>query len=178
MRVLRSTLLIFFAITLLNFTLIAQNEYSLIGQWQLQKVSFKKITTSASNDKEQLLAVFKAALYEGLTAEQRLTLEDLEWMNAEAELLRDKYYQTTIEFKANSAFYNTSLNPEKSLSGEYLLDKKKLLLEWETADKNELKVLKITADELVLKDPELKVTYYYLKTKSYEKNSIDFIFVN
>ncbi len=54
---------------------------------------------------------------------------------------------------------------EQTTSGEYLLDKKKLLLEWETADKNEMKVVKITGDALVLKDTELKVTYYYLKTK-------------
>ncbi len=163
MKALRSKLFIFFALTLLSFTLAAQNENSLIGQWQLQKVSFKKITAGASNGKEQLLAVFKAALYEDLTAEQRLTLEDLEWMNAEAELLSDKHYQTTIEFQKSGAFYNTSQNPEKSLSGEYLLDGKKLLMEWETSDKNELKIVKIKGDTLVLKDSELGVTYYYLK---------------
>jgi hypothetical protein len=165
MKALRSALFIFFTSIFLNFTLIAQNENSILGKWQLQKVSFKKTTAGNSNDKELLLAVFKTAFYEGLTAEQRLNLEDLDWMNAEAEMLRDKYYQTTIEFQPNGAFYNTSQLPDKSLSGEYLLDKKKLLLEWETADKNELKIVKMTDDELVLKDPELKVTYYFLKLK-------------
>jgi len=162
-KFLRSNLFIFFITCFLGITLTAQEGNSLVGNWQLKKVSFKKITASASNDKKELLAVFKAALYQDLTTEQRLTIEELELMNAEAELLLGKYYQSTIGFKSNGSFYNTSQLQDKSLSGEYLLDKKKLLLEWETADKNELKVLKITADELVFKDSELKLTYYYLK---------------
>jgi len=43
------------------------------------------------------------------------------------------------------------------------LDKRKLLLEWETADKNNFKVLNITANELVLKDNKLKIIYTYNK---------------
>ena len=148
----------------LTIPITAQNNEQLIGDWQLQKVSYKKtVLQTSETNKEQLLDIFKAALYKDLTEEQRLTLEDLELMNVEAELLRDKYHQTTIEFQANGAFYNTSQLIEKSLSGEYLLDKKKLLLEWETGDKNELKILKLTGDALVLKDGGLGVliTYYY-----------------
>ncbi len=163
MKTLRSKLLIFFTINLLCITLVAQNEHSMIGQWQLQKISFKKTNADNSNDKELFLNIFKAALYLELTEEQRINFDDLERMNAEAELLRDNYYQSTIEFQESGAFYNTSQLPDKSLSGEYLLDKKKLLLEWETGDKNELKILKITGDVLVLKDIELKTTYYYNK---------------
>ena len=88
-------------------------------------------------------------------------------MNSEAETLRDTYFQTTIEFQANGAFYNTSFNKDKSLSGEFLLDKKKLLLEWETAEKNSFKILKNSSSELILKDTELNITYYYLKTKTH-----------
>lgn len=148
----------------LTMSITAQNNEQLVGHWKLQKVSFKNtVLQTSETNKEQLLDIFKAALYKDLTEEQRLTLEDLELMNVEAELLRDKYHQTTIEFQANDAFYNTSQLPDKSLSGEYLLDKKKLLLEWETGDKNELKVVKITGDALVLKDGGLGVTYYYSK---------------
>ena len=147
----------------LTIPITAQNNEQLVGHWQLQKVSFKKTTASAFNEQEQLLAVFMAALYKELTEEQRLTLDDLELMNSEAELLSDKYYQSTIEFQASGAFYNTSQLLEKSLSGEYLLDKKRLLMEWETGDKNEMKLVKLTGDALVLKDGGLGVliTYYY-----------------
>ena len=149
----------------LTIPITAQNNEQLIGDWQLQKVSYKKtVLQTSETNKEQLLDIFKAALYKDLTEEQRLTLEDLELMNSEAELLSDKYYQSTIEFQASGAFYNTSQLLEKSLSGEYLLDKKKLLMDWATGNKNELKVLKITAGELVLKDGGLGVIYYYLKT--------------
>ena len=144
----------------------AQNKIQLVGYWQLQKVSFKNMVTDDSeNNKEQLLNIFKAALYEQLTDEQQSILEDLEIINSEAKLLFDKYYLTSLEFKPNSAFYNTSIDSEKSLSGEYLLDKKKLLMEWETANNNIFKIIKTTANELVLKDTKLKIIFYYTKTK-------------
>ncbi|MDP2687990.1 MAG: hypothetical protein Q8O62_12260 [Aequorivita sp.] len=157
-------LLTIFISCLSTMPVYAQSNLKLFGHWQLQKVSFKNMVAHATEqDKDLFLDIFKAALYEGLTEEQRLTLEDLEWMNAEAEILRDTYHQTTIEFQSSGAFYNTSLNKDKSLSGEYVLDKKKLLLEWETADKNEMKLVKITGDEFILEDNELGVTYYYIK---------------
>lgn len=176
MNVLRSKLFIFFTITLLSITLEAQNEHSIVGRWQLQKISFKKTNADNSNDKELFLNIFKAALYLELTEEQRINFDDLECMNAQAETLRDNHYQSTIDFKANGAFYNTSQYLDKVLSGEYLLDKKKLLLEWETSDKNELKIVKLTADALVLKDGKLKVNYYYnrLPQKEIDKLSARF----
>ncbi len=143
----------------------AQNNEPLIGHWELQKISFKKTAVNSSEkNKEQLLDIFKAALYDQLTNEQQSTLEDLEWTNSEAGLLLDKYYLTSLEFKPNRAFYNTSIDSEKSLSGEYLLDKKKLLMEWETAEKINFKVLKNSATELILKDTKLKITYYFIKS--------------
>lgn len=159
------TLIITILISCLStMSVTAQNNFPLIGHWQLQKVSFKnRVADTSEKDKDLLLGIFKAVLYEDLTEEQRLTLEDLEWMNAQAEILLDTYYQTTIEFQANGAYYNTSLNKDKSLSGEYLLDKKKLYMQWETADKTNFKILKNTADELVLKDTKTKITFYYLK---------------
>ena len=159
-------LFIFFTFLLLSISLTAQSEKTILGKWYLQKTTFKKTHSGNSNNNESLLNVFKASLYDKLTAEQGLEVEYLEELNTNAEILRDKYYQSTIEFQSNGAYYNTPLNLNKSLSGEYLLDKKKLLLEWETGDKNEFKVLKITDDALVLKDSELKISYHYLKTKT------------
>ncbi len=160
------TLLLTILISCLStISITAQANPPLLEHWQLEKVSFKN-KVAFTTEKDLLLDIFKAALYKGLTEEQRLTLEDLEGMNAEAEILRDTYYQTTIEFQSSGAYYNTSLNKDKSLSGEYLLDKKKLYMQWETADKINFKILKCTANELVLKDTKTKITFYYLKTKT------------
>ncbi|MCB0745220.1 MAG: hypothetical protein KDC67_15030 [Ignavibacteriae bacterium] len=143
----------------------AQNNEPLIGHWELQKISFKKTAVNSSEkNKEQLLDIYKSALYDQLTNEQQSTFEDLEWTNSEAEKLIDIFYLTTIEFKSNGALYNTSLNLKKSLSGEYLFDKKKLYVEWETAEKINFKVLKNSATELILKDIKLKITYYFIKS--------------
>ncbi|MEH6765319.1 MAG: hypothetical protein V7655_12520 [Aequorivita antarctica] len=166
MKAFKNSLFTFIALTLISTSVAAQVENNMIGKWQLQKVSFKKTLSGDANNNELLLAVFKAALYEELSAEQRLNVDDLEAMNAEAALLLNKYHQTTIDFQPNGAFYNSAQLAGNSLSGEYLLDKKKLLLEWETGDKNEFKVLKNTTDELIFKDPDLKVSYYYLKTNT------------
>ncbi|PKA83905.1 hypothetical protein ATE92_2074 [Ulvibacter sp. MAR_2010_11] len=145
-------------------TLTAQSIEQLVGHWQLQKVGLKKtIVQNSENEREALLDIFKTGFYNQLTEEQKLTVEDLEFTNSEAEKLLDYYFQTTIEFKTTGAFYNTSQNPVKSLSGEYLLDKKKLHLEWETAEKKSFKIAKNSNSELILKDTKLKITYYYLK---------------
>ena len=167
----RNILVLSFLICLSTMTVTAQNNPPLLGHWQLQKISFKnKAALVTVKDKERFVDIFKAALYKGLTEEQRLNLDDLEVMNAEAEILRDTYFQTTIEFQPNGAYYNTSLHKDKSLSGEYLLDRKKLLLEWETADKTNFKILKNTTDELVLKDTDLKIIYSYIQL---DKKKVD-----
>jgi hypothetical protein len=154
-------------------SLIAQPNEQVLGHWQLQKLSFKKtVAGNLEKDKEQFLAVFNKALYARLTAEQRLTPEDLEWTNTEAENLRDIYFQTVIEFKLNGAYYNTSQNISKSLSGEYLLDKKKLLMEWETADKTDFDILILTGSELVLKDRKLKIIYNYNRLQKKQADEI------
>jgi hypothetical protein len=156
-----------------NITITAQNKEQLIGHWQLQKVSYKKkIVQTSETNKEQLFEIFKTALYNQLSEEQKLNLDNLDQINSEAEILVDTYYQTIIEFQVNGAFYNTSQNQTKSLSGEYLLDKKKLLIEWETADKNNFKIIIISADELILKDIKLKITYYYNKLQQKQVDEI------
>lgn len=156
------TLLISFFIT---NTIAAQKIEQFSGQWQLQKIEFKKKVAQNSEASEgKLIDIFKTALYDQLSEGQKLNVDELERTNAEAELLLDKFFQTTIEFKDSGAFYNTSQNMDKSLSGEYLLDKKKLHMEWETAEKNSFKVKKNSNSELVVKDLKLKITYYYLKT--------------
>ena len=144
----------------------SQNSNQLIGSWQLEKISYKKI--AATNDGEQQFrSVLNAALYNQLNAEQRLDVYELEQLNERAAELLKLFYQSQIEFQANGAFYNKSNLKEGSTSGEYLVDGKKLLMEWETAEKNTFKILKIDASELVLKDGDLGVTYYYTKTKDY-----------
>lgn len=151
--------LISFQCSLLTFS---QNTNQLLGIWKLEKISYKKMCATHDGEQEQFHMVFNAALYNQLNAEQQLDVYELDQLNTQAEELLKLFYQSTLEFQANGAFYNLS-KMEKATSGEYLLDKKTLLLEWETGDKNEMKVVEITGNELVVKNSELKLTYYYLK---------------
>ncbi|MFA5298254.1 MAG: lipocalin family protein [Lutibacter sp.] len=112
----------------------------------------------STNNKENFTNFFKAALFKTLDKEKQFMVEELEIINTQAEELANQYYQSNIAFKPTGAFYTIS---EKPLSGEYLMDGKKLQMEWETGDKNNFKIVKITAKELVLKDKHLKITHYY-----------------
>jgi len=150
---------------LLSLVTFSQNSNQLLGTWQLEKISYKKMSATNDGDREQLRTVFNAALYNQLDAEQKLDVYELDQLNAQAEDLLKLFYQSTLEFQANGAFYNLS-KMEKATSGEYLLDGKKLFLEWETAYKYTYKILKINASELVLKDVDLKVILYYTKTNN------------
>lgn len=158
---------IFFLISfLLSLVSFSQNSNQLLGTWQLEKISFKKIAATHDGEEEHFRSVFNAALYNQLDAEERLDVYELDPLNTQVEELLKLFNQSAIDFQANGAFYNRSKMGEQTTSGEYLLDKKRLLLEWETGDKNEMKLVKITSDVLVLKDTELGVTYYYLKSKT------------
>jgi|GEM_PF-1119229 len=141
----------------------SQNSTQLIGTWKLEKISYKNLSASNDGEQEQLLNVLKAGLYKQLNAEQRLDIYELEQLNEKAAELLKLFYQSAIEFQSNRAFYNRSKLLERPTSGEYLLDRKKLFMEWETADKYTYKILKLAASELVLKDVDLKITYYYIK---------------
>ncbi len=163
MRAASSKLFICIFFLVATTSLFAQEANNLIGKWQLHQITYKNTKLDAAANRESVLAIFNQALNKQLTAEQRLTLEDLDQAQADAETLLYKYFQTTLEFRANGGFYNSSRIPDKSLSGEFIVNKKRLLLEWETAAKNELKVLKSTSEALVLKDTDLNITYHYLK---------------
>ncbi|QJP33334.1 hypothetical protein F0365_02370 [Nonlabens sp. Ci31] len=147
-----------------SFAVAQQNE-SLVGLWTLEKVAYKKLKINPTSTQENLVDLFKAALYNTLNNKQQLVVEELDLINAKAGELAHLLYQSTIDFQVNRAFYNRSKLLERPTSGEYLLDGKKLFMEWETADKYTYKILKINASELVLKDVDLKVIYYY-KTKA------------
>jgi hypothetical protein len=143
----------------------AQTNEQLTGQWQLQKIGYKKLITGKTfEDKAALLNVFKIALYAKGGQERNTTAGELASDAVpEAEILTDQYYQSIIEFKASGACYLTAGHMNKSFSGEYMVLGKKLMLEWETADKSSFYILKITAGELVLKDEKLKVVFHYIK---------------
>lgn len=107
--------------------------------------------------------IFKSALLNTLDKEQQHMLEELDIINTKAEELANIYFQSKIGFQTNRSFYNIS---EITSSGEYLIVGKKLLMDWSNIDKNTCKILKINASELVLKDVDLKVIYYYTKIKT------------
>jgi hypothetical protein len=126
-------------------------------------VLFKKTKTTTTNTKENLANIFKSALLNTLDKEQQHMLEELDIINTKAEELANIYFQSKIGFQTNRSFYNIS---EITSSGEYLIVGKKLLMDWSNIDKNTCKILKINASELVLKDVDLKVIYYYTKIKT------------
>ncbi len=144
-------------------TLFSQEENTLIGKWQLQEISYKGSKIDATSNRETALKIFNEALYNQLTAAERLSLEALEQSKEEAENLLNLYFQTSIEFKANGAFYSNAQLSSNSLSGEYLQHRKKLLMEWETGDKSNFKIVKNTSGNLVLKDTDLNISYHYLR---------------
>lgn len=138
--------LISFLISLLTFS---QNSNQLLGTWKLEKISYKKI--AATNDgEEQFRSVFNAALYNQLNAEQQLDVYELDQLNTQAEELLKLFYQSTEQVFWSKLY----------LENIYWMVKNSI---WKTSDKNEMKILKITVDELVFKDSELGVAYYYLK---------------
>ncbi|PHR12775.1 MAG: hypothetical protein COA40_07810 [Aequorivita sp.] len=158
--------LILFLISFLCCQLtFSQNPNQFIGTWQLEKISYKKI--AATNDGEQQFRdVFNTALYSKLNEKQRLDLYELEQLNEKAVELVKLYYQSEIEFQANQVFYNRSKMLAQPTSGEYLLDGKKLLMEWETADRYTYKILKLNNSQLVWMDVDLGVVYYYINIKT------------
>ncbi len=153
-------LIIFFFIFGLN-ALPQQHSNQLIGIWQLDSISYKNSVATNIEGQEQFRNVYTAALYNQLNDEQRLDIYELEQVNEKASGFLELFYQTEIEFQTNRAFYNRSKISEHTTSGEYLLDCKKLLMEWETAEKNTFKILKLDVSELIVKDLDLRVTYYY-----------------
>jgi len=138
-------------------SIFSQSQQDIVGHWELEKIGFRK---TESSTKESMLKLYQSALLQTLTNEQQQDLDELNLINVKAEEMGNIYYQSKIEFQSNGAFYNTS---EKTISGEYLIDDKKLLLDWETADKNSYKILKTTDSELVLKDKDLKIYFHYSK---------------
>ncbi|MGV8946389.1 MAG: hypothetical protein ACOH1N_08175 [Lutibacter sp.] len=152
-------ILLIFSCLIWNIAVNAQKNELLFGHWELQKVVFKKTAhITGANKKENFTNLFKTALLKTLKKNHQHNLKDIEIISTQAKELANRYYQSNIEFKPSGAFYNIS---EKPLSGEYLMDGKKLLMEWKTTDKNNFKILKITANELVLNDNQLKITHYY-----------------
>jgi hypothetical protein len=160
----KARLLIFLLIFGLNAS--SQNTNQLIGVWKLEKISYKKVSATNVDGKEEFLIVLKAGLYKQLRDEQKLDAYELEQLNIKATELLKLFYQSQIEFEGNRGFLNRSKMLEQPTSGEYLRYGNELLMEWETADKFTYKILKINASELVLKDETLKLAYYYTKTKT------------
>ena len=112
----------------------AQNSNQLIGNWDLKKISYKKISASNDGEQEQFINVITVGLYNRLEDEQQLDVYELELLNEKADELLKLFYQSTLEFQVNSAFGTHSEMMEQPTSGEYLLDGKKLFVEWETGD--------------------------------------------
>jgi hypothetical protein len=145
----------------------AQNNERLIGHWELDRITLVKEKHDAfSLSKEELKTVFKTVLLQKLVKEEPIIYTELEDINKQAEELASLNYESVVEIQSQ-AIYNRA---QKSLSGEYLVKGKELMVEWSNAEKNNFKILKLTGNELVLKDIQFNLVYYYNRL---EQEAID-----
>jgi hypothetical protein len=138
----------------------AQNNELFLGHWELDRITLVKEKYDAfSLSKEELKTLFKTVLLQKLVKEEPIIYTELEDINKQAEELASLNYESVVEIQSQ-AIYNRA---QKSLSGEYLVKGKELMVEWSNAEKNNFKILKLTGNELVLKDIQFNLVYYYNK---------------
>jgi hypothetical protein len=146
---------------LLCLTANAQNNKLIIGHWQLNRVAIKYAEHEAlATDKDELKTLFKTVLLQKLVKDEPVIFTELEDINKQAEELASLNTESVLEIQSGEAIYNRA---QKSLSGEYLVKGKELMVEWSNAEKNNFKILKLTGNELVLKDIQFNLVYYYNK---------------
>ncbi len=136
----------------------------IVGSWDLEKVSFKNTETTEDDGFEEYFNFFKAALLNAVKEGYRLTKEDKELLDLEAKALARTYFVSTVNFEETGAFKNEYFSG--TLSGEYsMVSSKSLKMNWKNGDENALEIIKINSTDLILKDKDLKVVFYYKRSK-------------
>ncbi len=148
--------------------IFAQKTGVLIGTFQLEKISYKNISANKEASQEEFYKVLRTASYQNLSAKQRSDDYELEQLAEQLIELLKKHYHSTIQLMNNGALINQSELMNLPLSGEYLSDKKKILIDWETGDRTHFKIIKSKDDKLVLKDNSSKVIFHYSKMSQRE----------
>jgi hypothetical protein len=139
----------------------AQNNKLIIGHWQLNRVAIKYAEHEAlATDKDELKTLFKTVLLQKLVKDEPVIFTELEDINKQAKELASLNTESVLEIQSGGAIYNRA---QKSLSGEYLVKKDELIVQWSNAEENNFKIVKLNANELVLKDMEFNLVYYYNK---------------
>jgi hypothetical protein len=139
----------------------AQNNKLIIGHWQLNRVAIKYAEHEAlATDKDELKTLFKTVLLQKLVKDEPVIFTELEDINKQAEELASLNTESVLEIQSGGAIYNRA---QKSLSGEYLVKKDELIVQWSNAEENNFKIVKLNANELVLKDIQFNLVYYYNK---------------
>ena len=110
--------------------IFAQKTGVLIGTFQLEKISYKNISANKEASQEEFYKVLRTASYQNLSAKQRSDDYELEQLAEQLIELLKKHYHSTIQLMNNGALINQSELMNLPLSGEYLSDKKKILIDF------------------------------------------------
>ncbi|CAM3669527.1 hypothetical protein FLGE108171_09675 [Flavobacterium gelidilacus] len=152
----RFTLFCFLCCSSLN----AQNKELLLGHWELDRISLaNKKFEAFSGDEDELKTLFRTVVLQKLVKEEPVIHIELEAINKQVEELASFYNQSVLEIKSQAI----SNRAKTELSGEYLLKDKVLMIEWSNAEKNNLKIIKLNKNELVFRDLEPNLVFYYFK---------------
>jgi len=153
-------------ITAILFSANAQEKKQLIGSWDLEKISFENIETTPDDAHKEYADLFKKALLKnGIKEGYKLTEEDKKSLDLMADGMASIYFVSTIDFKETNKVSQGSFSGE--LVGKYTMAASSLKIKWEDEDESEdvFGIVKINSKDLILRDKDLKITYYYSKSK-------------
>ncbi|WP_310378122.1 hypothetical protein [Flavobacterium sp.] len=146
-----------------TFEVNAQVKEQLIGNWDLNKVSFKNTETTQDGGNEEYFSIFKAALLNAVKEGYKLTKEDKELLDLEAEALSGIYFASAIDFDKTGGFKNEYM--QGSISGKYIIESSiGLKMNWKDGDEIVLEIIKLNSTDLILKDKNLNVVFYYKRS--------------
>lgn len=148
------------------FSTNAQEKKQLIGSWDLEKISFQNIETTPDDAHKEYAALFKkAVLKNGIKEGYKLTEEDKKAVDLMANAMASIYFVSTIDFNEANKVSQGSFSGK--LLGKYTMVANSLKITWEDEEEEEevFEIIKIDAKELILKDKDLKITYYYSKSE-------------
>lgn len=157
------------AISLIMATLFsanAQEKKQLIGNWDLEKISFQNIETTPDDAYKEYADLFKKALLKnGIKEGYKLTEEDKKAVDLMANGMAGIAFASTIGFKETNKVSKEYLQGE--VAGKYTLAANSLKIAWKNEEEEEevFEIVKINAKDLILKDKDLKITYYYSKSR-------------
>ncbi len=159
-----------------TFKINAQNAKQIIGSWEIKKISFENLEIADDDDGalKKYVDLFEKAILKvakekhKLTQKEdyKMTKEDKKELNYMATGFAGSSFESVIYFKEKNIFKrlyyfdNMPINSE----GKYTIAVNNLKITTKDYEEN-LEIVKINSTELIIKDAEIKVFYYYTKAK-------------